>query len=91
MEYLHQSNGFDETILRRHYGYFKNKLAKDLAETRVKIMTLKPGSILSTSSHEQGAWDSIKAPDDVSTAKYLNEYLKKEPRVESQDTSLQIW
>jgi hypothetical protein len=91
MEYLHHSNGFDETILRRHYGYFKNKLAKDFVETRVKLMTLGPELVSSTLSHEQGAWDSISTPDDVATEDYLDEYLETALRFEPLDTSLQIW
>jgi hypothetical protein len=91
MEHLHQSNGFEESILRRHYGYFRHKLAKDFVETRVKLMTLGPGSISPTLSHEQGVWDSISAPDDVTTEDYLDEYLEEALRLEPLDTSLQLW
>ncbi|KAG9652073.1 hypothetical protein KCU95_g5573, partial [Aureobasidium melanogenum] len=77
MEYLHEANGFNETILHRQYGYFKDKPGKPLIETRVKLMTLREGAVPPKLSHEQGNWDSLNAPDDISTEKYLNLYLEK--------------
>ncbi|THX80056.1 hypothetical protein D6D04_04791 [Aureobasidium pullulans] len=71
MEFLHQYNEFDEAILKRQYNYFKGKPGKSVIETRVKLMTLMPSRVQVNSNHEQGNWDSLKAPDDISTGRYL--------------------
>jgi hypothetical protein len=89
MEYLHQSNGFNETVLQRQYGYFKCLPAKSFVEIRVRLMTLEPGASAPKSSHGQGSWDSLSAPDDISTERYLDEYLRISLR--SGIPCLQIW
>jgi hypothetical protein len=91
MEYLRQSKGFDETVLRRQYRYFKDKPAKIFVEPRVKLMTLESGTILSESGHGQGSWDLLKAPDDISIARYFDECLEIALRSEPLDPCLQIW
>lgn len=91
MEYLHGANGFNETILQRQYGYFKDRSGKALIETRVKLMTLKEGAVPSKLSHEQGNWDSLNAPDDISAEKYLQDYLGKTLRSKCVDPSLRLW
>lgn len=91
MEYLQEANGFNQVILRRQYGYFKDKPGKDLVETRVKLMTLKPDADTLKSSHEQDSWDSLNAPDDISTEKYLGYYLGDTLRSAPLDEFLQIW
>lgn len=91
MEYLHQSKGFDEAVLRRQYGYFKGQPAKSFVETRVKLMTLEPGAVPPITSNEQGSWDTLNAPDDIATERYLAEYLEPALRSRSLDSCLQIW
>lgn len=91
MEYLHQSKGFDEAVLKRQYGYFKDRSAKTFVGTRVTLMTLEAGADSPTADHEQGSWDLLKAPDDASTEKYLDECLEIALRSEPLDPCLQIW
>ncbi|THY82974.1 hypothetical protein D6C92_09831 [Aureobasidium pullulans] len=76
MEFLHQYNGFDEASLQRQYNYFKGKPGN-----RVQV----------NSNHEQGNWDSLKAPDDISTGRYLEKYLTKALHPISTDVHFQIW
>ncbi|KAG9552741.1 hypothetical protein KCU71_g15125, partial [Aureobasidium melanogenum] len=90
MEYLHEANGFNETILQRQYEYFKDKPGRTLIGTRVKLMTLKPGAVTPDSNHEQGNWDPLNAPDDISTEKYLNFHLGEKLRSPPVGDSLQI-
>ncbi|KAG9514315.1 hypothetical protein KCV07_g8217, partial [Aureobasidium melanogenum] len=91
MEYLHEANGFNETILQRQYEYFKDKPGRTLIGTRVKLMTLKPGAVTPDSNHEQGNWDPLNAPDDISTEKYLNYHLGEKLGSQPVGDSLQIW
>jgi hypothetical protein len=91
MEHLHQSKGFDESVLRRQYGYFKHKPAKDFVETRFKLMTLEPGTIASEPDHGQDSWDLLSASDDTSTERYLDKCLETALRLGSPDSCLQIW
>ncbi|THW33010.1 hypothetical protein D6D21_10170 [Aureobasidium pullulans] len=90
MEFLHQYNEFDEAILQRQYNYFKGKPGKSVIETRVKLMTLMPSRVQVNSNHEQGNWDSLKAPDDISTGRYLEKYLTKALHPISTDAHFQI-
>ncbi|THZ88456.1 hypothetical protein D6C84_00953 [Aureobasidium pullulans] len=90
MEFLHQYNEFDEAILQRQYNYFKGKPGKSVIETRVKLMTLMPSRVQVNSNHEQGNWDSLKAPDDISTGRYLEKYLTKALHPISTDVHFQI-
>lgn len=91
MEYFHQSKGFDEAVLQRQYGYFKEKPAKDFVEARVKLMTLEARTDPPQPDHQQGSWDILKALDDVSTEKYLDDCLEIALRSEPLDPCLQIW
>lgn len=92
MEYLHQSKGFDEAVLRRQYGYFRDQPAKTFVETRVKLMTLLPGAVLPSPSDKQGSWDTFSTPnDDIATERYLIEYLEPALRSRSLGSCLQIW
>jgi len=91
MEYLHQSKGFDEAVLRRQYGYFRDQPAKSFVETRVKLMKLEPGASLPSPSNKQGSWDIFSTPDDIATERYLTEYLEPALRSRSLDPCLQIW
>jgi len=91
MEFLHQYNGFDEAILQRQYKYFKQKPGKSVVETRVKLMTLMPSHVQSNSNHEQGDWDALNAPDDISTERYLDELLAKALHPITTENYLQIW
>ncbi|THX93368.1 hypothetical protein D6D03_10096 [Aureobasidium pullulans] len=90
MEFLHQYNGFDEAILQRQYNYFKGKPGKSVIETRVKLMTLMPSRVQVNSNHEHGNWDSLKAPDDISTGRYVENYLTKALHPISTDAHFQI-
>ncbi|CAD0043364.1 unnamed protein product [Aureobasidium pullulans] len=81
MEFLHQYNEFDEAILQRQYNYFKGKPGKSVIETRVKLMTLMPSRVQ----------DSLKAPDDISTGRYLEKYLTEALHPISTDAHFQIW
>lgn len=91
MEYLQEASGFNQIILRRQYGYFKDKPGKDLVETRVKLMTLKPDANISKLSQEQSSWDSLNAPDDISTEKYLQYHLGDTLRSAPVGECLRIW
>jgi len=91
MEYLHQSKGFDEVVLRRQYAYFKDQPAKTFVETRVKLMTLEPGVVLQSRSNKQGSWETFSTPNDITTERYLTEYLEPALRSRSLDLCLQIW
>ena len=91
MEFLYEANGFKATVLQRQYGYFKNRPGETLIGTRVKLMTLKPGDSVSKSNHGQNDWDSLDAPDDISTEKYLKYHLEEKLRSPPVGDSLQIW
>ena len=91
MEYLQQSKGFDEAVLRRQYGYFRDKPAKTFVETRVKLMTLRPDAVSPPQSDKQGSWDALNAPDDNTTDRYLTEHLEAALRSRSLHPCLQIW
>ncbi|KAH0290029.1 hypothetical protein KCU62_g3934, partial [Aureobasidium sp. EXF-3399] len=90
MEYLHQSKGFDEAVLRRQYGYFRDQPAKTFVETRVKLMTLQPGAVLPSPSDKQGSWDTFSTPNGIATERYLTEYLEPALRSRSLESCLQI-
>jgi len=92
MEYLHQSKGFDEAVLRRQYGYFRDQPAKIFVEARVKLMTLESGAALPSPSNKQGSWDTFSTPNDITTERYFTEYLEPVLRSRSLDhPCLQIW
>ncbi|KEQ62349.1 uncharacterized protein M437DRAFT_49158 [Aureobasidium melanogenum CBS 110374] len=90
MEHLYEAHGFKTTVLHRQYGYFKHRPGETLIGTRVKLMTLKPGDFASKSNHEQGGWDSLDTPDDISTEKYLKYHLEEKLRSSPAGDSLQI-
>ncbi|KAG9529366.1 hypothetical protein KCU93_g3504, partial [Aureobasidium melanogenum] len=90
MESLHAANGFKKTILQRQYRYFKDRPGETLIGTRVKLMTLKPDDFASKSNHEQGDWDSLDAPDDISTENYLKYHVEEKLRSPPVGDSLQI-
>jgi len=91
MEHLHKSKGFDETVLKRQYGYFEYRLAKTFVETRVRLMTLESRDASLEPDHGQGNWDTLKALDDASTEQYLNDCLDPTLRSEPLDPCLKIW
>ncbi|KAH0343729.1 hypothetical protein KCU83_g8666, partial [Aureobasidium melanogenum] len=90
MESLYEANGFKPTVLQRQYEYFRERPGETLIGSRVKLMTLIPDDFASKSNHEQGDWDSLDAPDDISTEKYLKHHLEEKLRSLPVGDSLQI-